>query len=235
MAAAPATTITRKRAREILRLGQAATAADLRKAFREAAKGAHPDRAGGDADRFREVVEAYRLLSEEGPADRIAQPPSTGRFSADEDRILPITPRLAMDGGVVLRERPGAAALKITLPPGLRSGDRLRAADTIFEIAIRGDRDVMVRGHDVWLTAALHPHVLAQGGRVSVDTPLGRRVVWITSKAAERGLLRLAGQGLPARGEHPQGHLFLRLAKQPRATDSVAAALRRRFAAAWAA
>jgi curved DNA-binding protein len=45
----------------------------------------------------------------------------------------------------------------------------------------------------------------------------------------------LVGQGLPARGAHRQGHLFLRLAAQVRTTDSAAKALRRRFAAAWAA
>lgn len=235
MAAAQATTITRKRARKVLGVGPVANPTELRKAFRDAAKSAHPDRPGGDADRFREVVEAYRLLGEAKPADRIIQPPATVRYPAEDDRILPITPLLALAGGVVLRERANAPALKITLPAGLRAGDRVRAGETVFEIAIRGDRELMIRGHDIWLTASLHPHVLAQGGRVAVDTPVGRRVVWITRKAAERGLVRLEGQGLPARGEHPQGHLFLRLAQQPRSTDSVAATLRRRFAAAWAA
>ena len=105
----------------------------------------------------------------------------------------------------------------------------------MFEIAVRGDAQIMVRGHDLWITTPLHPHVLAQGGRVAVDTPLGRRVVWITKKAGERGLVRLAGQGLPARGDHPQGHLFLRLTEQTRATDTATRTLRRRFAAAWAA
>ena len=233
MAAPPSPPLSRKRAREILGVGQAATAAELRRAFREQAKAAHPDRPGGDADRFRELVEAYRLLSE--PPDRIVQPPATVRYPTTEDRILPITPLLALNGGVVLHERAGARTLKINLPAGLRAGDLLRAGEAVFEIAIRGDRELMIRGHDVWLTAPLHPHVLAQGGRVAIDTPLGRRVIWITRKAAERGLLRLPGQGLPARGSHPQGHLFLRLTPQARGADSATQALRRRFAAAWAA
>lgn len=235
MAAPPSPPLNRKSAREVLGVGQAATAAELRRAFREAAKAAHPDMAGGDADRFRSVVEAYRLLSEFPPADSIVQPPATVRYPPSEDRNLPITPLLALNGGTVVHERGGARTLRITLPPGLRNGDLLRAGETIFEIAIRGDRELMVRGHDIWLTAALHPHVLAQGGRVAIDTPLGRRIVWITRKAAERGLIRLAGQGLPARGDHPQGHLFLRLTPQARSTDSATQALRRRFAAAWAA
>ncbi|WP_312161511.1 DnaJ domain-containing protein [Phenylobacterium sp.] len=219
----------------MLGVAPAAAPAELRRAFREAAKLAHPDRPGGDAERFRQVVEAYRLLSEPVPADQIIQPPATVRKNAPDGRILPITPLLALNGGVVLHETADGRGLKITLPAGLRSGDLLRAGKDMFEIAVRGDGEIMLRGHDLWVTAPLHPHVLAQGGRVAVDTPLGRRVVWITRKAAERGLIRLAGQGLPARGDHPQGHLFLRLTEQTRTTDTAARALRRRFAAAWAA
>lgn len=226
--------LDRKRARAVLGAAPSATPAELRRAFREAAKSAHPDRPGGDAERFREAVEAYRLLTEPS-ADRIIQPPATVRKNVQDDSILPITPLLALNGGVVLREIADGRALKITLPPGLRSGDLLRAGKDMFEIAVRGDGEIMLRGHDLWVTAPLHPHVLAQGGRVAVDTPVGRRVVWITRKAAERGLIRLAGQGLPARGDHPQGHLFLRLTEQTRTTDSAARTLRRRFAAAWAA
>ena len=235
MAAPQTTRLDRKRARVVLGAGQAATPAELRCAFREAAKVVHPDRPGGDAERFREVVEAYRLLTEPVPADQIIQPPATVRKTAADDRNLPITPLLSLNGGVVLHETADGRALKITLPAGLRTGDLLRAGADMFEIAVRGDAQIMVRGHDLWVTTPLHPHVLAQGGRVAVDTPLGRRVVWITKKAGERGLVRLAGQGLPARGDHPQGHLFLRLTEQTRTTDTATRTLRRRFAAAWAA
>lgn len=235
MAAPKSPMLDRKRARGVLGVASGATPAELRRAFREAAKLAHPDRPGGDAERFRQVVEAYRLLTEPTPTDKIIQPPATVRKTPEDDRILPITPLLALNGGVVLRETADARSLKITLPAGLRSGDLLRAGADMFEIAVRGDGEIMVRGHDLWITTPLHPHVLAQGGRVAVDTPLGRRVVWITRKAGERGLIRLAGQGLPARGDHPQGHLFLRLTEQTRITDTATRALRRRFAAAWAA
>ena len=235
MAAPKSPLLDRKLARAVLGVAPGATPAELRLAFREAAKSAHPDRPGGDAERFRQAVEAYRLLSEPVPTGGIVQPPATVRKNAPDDRILPITPLLSLNGGVVLRDMADGRSLKITLPAGLRSGDLLRAGADMFEIAVRGDAQIMVRGHDLWITTPLHPHVLAQGGRVAVDTPLGRRVVWITKKAGERGLVRLAGQGLPARGDHPQGHLFLRLTEQTRATDTATRTLRRRFAAAWAA
>jgi len=92
-----------------------------------------------------------------------------------------------------------------------------------------------VRGDDLWLTVAVAPSTLAEGGRISLETPLGRRIVWVTKKAGERGLVRLAGQGLPARGRHLQGHLFIRLAPNASCADTAARTLLRRFAAAWAA
>jgi curved DNA-binding protein len=94
---------------------------------------------------------------------------------------------------------------------------------------------VLVRGDDLWMTAKVAPAVLKRGGRINVDTPLGRRSVWIDRNAAERGLVRVEGQGLPARGRRPKGHLFIRLSPAAGLADSAALSLLRRFAAAWAA
>ena len=52
---------------------------------------------------------------------------------------------------------------------------------------------------------------------------------------AERRLVRLEGQGLPARGAFPQGDLFVRLASDASASEGPARARLRAFAAAWAA
>jgi len=66
-------------------------------------------------------------------------------------------------------------------------------------------------------------------------TPIGRRVLWVSKRAGERRLLRAPGLGLPARGRHPEGHLFVRLAPKAGPLDSAARALLKRFSAAWAA
>jgi curved DNA-binding protein len=101
---------------------------------------------------------------------------------------------------------------------------------------LQGAPDMLVRGDDLWINAAVPPRLLAHGGRVAVETPLGRRIVWLSRKAGERRLVRLEGQGLPARGPHRQGHLFLRLSPPAGGqADSAARTLLRRFAAAWAA
>ncbi len=224
-----------RRAREVLGLSAIHTPADLRRAFREAAKRAHPDRPGGDPELFREAVEAFRVLQVGAAQPRQIFAPATVSQRSADTNLLSIEPLVALGGGPVEHALPDGRRLRLTLPPGLRTGDTVRAGETELKVVIRGDGEVMVRGDDLWMTVKVDPRLLAEGGRVAVDTPFGRRVVWITRKAAERGLVRLVGQGLPARGPWTEGHLFLRLAPVERKVDSAARTLLRRFTAAWAA
>ena len=223
--------MTLKDAREVLGVSSASTPAEVRQAFREAAKRAHPD-AGGDERAFRQVVDAYQRLQD--PLDeRFVQPPVRPRATPDPD--LEISPLLALQGGDVDHRMPDGQVIRISLPPGLRSGDKVRAGGTELCIYIRALDGVIVRGDDLWMTAKVPAGMIRKGGRITVETPIGRRSVWIDRKAAERGLVRVEGQGLPARGRRPSGHLFIRLTATPGVADSAALALLRRFAAAWAA
>ena len=229
------TPISLKSARQVLGVGPFFSAGDLRRAFRDAAKAAHPDRTGGGGERFRQVVEAYhRLQAAQAVAtDRIIQPPAT---RAPEPAILRIDPLTALRGGSAEHRLADGRRIRLRLPPGLRSGDTVRAGAAELSVVLTGATDILVRGDDLWINAAVSARTLAEGGRVAVETPLGRRIVWLTRKAGERKLVRLVGQGLPARGSHRQGHLFLRLAPTPVGqADSAARTLLRRFTAAWAA
>ena len=227
----PVPPMSLKEAREVLGVSSADTPQEVRRAFRQAVKRTHPDR-GGDEAVFRRVIEAYQRLQD--PLDeRLVQPPPRARPAGDP--TLEISPQVALEGGVVEHRRPDGRAIRIRLPAGLRSGDLVRAAGGELRVYVRAEAGVLVRGHDVWMTVKVSPSTLKKGGRLSLDTPLGKRNVWINRQAAERGLVRLEGQGLPARGPHPRGHLFLRLAASAGAADSAALALLRRFAAAWAA
>lgn len=226
--------ISLKAAREALGLGPFFTPGDLRRAFREAAKRAHPDRTGGGDVQFRQVVAAYhRLQAAQAGPGRIVQPPVP---RSPEPTVLDIDPRMALQGGWAEHRLGDGRRLRIHLPAGLRSGDTVRAGRAELKVVLHGAADILVRGDDVWITATVSPRTLAEGGRIALDTPLGRRVVWLTKKAGDRKLVRLVGQGLPARGSHRQGHLFLRLAPAKAGqADSAARTLLRRFAAAWAA
>jgi len=227
--------ISFKRAREVLGVSVLADQAEVRAAYHAAVKRVHPDRRGGDADAFREVVDAYGRLRDRGFGERVNQPPAPMPPRRSEPGVLEISPALAAQGGEVEHVLADGRRLRITLPAGLRAGEVLRADDARLTVSVRGDPALMLRGDDLWLSVRVDPQLLMQGGRIAIDTPLGRRVVWITKKAGTRGLVRLPGQGLPARGGHPQGHMFLRFTPQADLSDSAARTLLRRFAAAWAA
>jgi curved DNA-binding protein len=141
---------------DLLGLDVLATPDDVRRAFRAAAMTFHPDRPGGSAVRFREIVAAYRRL-----------------------------------------QRPQPDAL-------------LRPAQS------------WMRGQELWLRVPVAPRTLAEGGRITVETPLGTRTVWITRKAARAGLVRLEG-------------MVLKLVADANVEESRATSRLRRFAAAWAA
>ena len=221
-----ASDLTPKMAREVLGVSSASTPSEVRRAFRQAAKRAHPD-TGGDERAFRQVVDAYNRLQD--PLDeRLVQAPARHRPKPPPE--LEISPLVAMEGGEVDHRMPDGRLIRIALTPGLRPGDKVRAGGAELSVYIRAQDGVLVRGDDVWMTVKVSQGVGKKGGRVTFDTPFGRRIVWIDRKAAERGLVRLEGQGLPARG-----HLFLRLAATAGVADSAALALLRRFAAAWAA
>jgi curved DNA-binding protein len=150
--------------------------------------------------------------------------------------VLNIDPLVALRGGSTEHRLADGRRIRVRLPAGLRSGDTVRVGASELQVVLHGAPDMLVRGDDLWISAAVSPHMLSEGGRVALETPLGRRIVWLTRKAGERKLVRLVGQGLPARGSHRQGHLFLRLAPaETGKTDSAARTLLRRFAAAWAA
>lgn len=214
-------------ARALLGVAPGADEHALRQAFRTAAKQAHPDRAGGDAERFRAVLDAYHTLRD-APA---SMPVPT------DTHLSPVTidPATALSGGAVEVSVSGRQ-LRLTLPPGMRADDKVRAGSALFRICISAADDIQVRGDDVWMTCAVEKSIMSRGGRVSIETPLGRRIVWVTERAGQRGLVRIAGQGLPARDHHPKGDLFLRLEPiADKVEESAARALLRRFAATWAA
>ena len=233
MTAGPSFVLSLHAARAILGVAPGADERELRAAYREAAKRAHPDRPGGDAALFRDVLAAYRLL-QDNPVQPIHFPPAVTEPARVEQATLTIDTAMAFAGGC-LDLMVDARKLRLTLPAGLREGDKVRVEDVTFHVVVRHDPEALVRGDDLWLTARLDARALAEGGRIEVATTLGPRLVWISTKAAARGLVRLPGQGLPARAAHRAGDLFLRLEALGDGAESAARSQLKRFAAAWAA
>jgi curved DNA-binding protein len=205
----------------------------LTAAFRAAVKAAHPSAPDGDADRFRRVIAAWRVIQSRERPLALAAPsaPPSGH------PVVTIEPMQALNGGSVA-VRMGGRTFDVRLPKGLRSGEHLRlrgagggGADVYLPILIRAADGLSVLGDDLYMDCPAPNRLMEDGGRLEIDTHAGPRSVWIT--AGQTSLrLRLAGLGLPARGVRPQGHLFVNLRPSDDA-PSAAEDLLVRFSRVW--
>ena len=204
--------------------GEADTGA-LRAAFRDAAKRAHPDHHGGDGDRLRLIIEAYRTLRPKGATLRHVAP-----------RRLPISPTEAMLGGWRPVELAEGRKVNVRLPAGLREGEALSVDGQPLTVSIVAEDGQAVLGDHLCVTAEVPLSLRSVGGRVVVDTPCGPHGIWVSVEDGRRGLAKVRGLGLPARGRSAQGDLYVRLlVVDLPVSESVLEAKLRRFSADWAA
>ncbi len=208
--------------------GEALTAA-----FRIAIKAARPEAAGGSEARFRRTIAAWRLIQRQTAplalAAPVAPPPAAP--------LLAISPFDALNGGAV-DLRIGGRLLRVQVPAGLRTGEHLRlkaagedGANLYLPVLVRGAQGLSAVGDDLYMTCPVAPRLLADGGRLEVETHAGLRSAWLVA-GHQPPRLRLKGLGLPARGVRPQGHLFVTLEPSGDA-PSAAEDLLIRFTRVW--
>jgi len=204
------------------------------RAFRLAVKGARPDLPGGDAERFRRVIAAYRLIQSHGVRPALAAP-------VQRPAALPVvglTPVQAVEGGDTT-VRLGDRTLRVSAPAGMRTGEHLRlkaaaedGSDLYLPVLIRPTDGLVALGDDLYMSWPVPPRLLSDGGRVEIETHVGLRGAWIAPGLTDPVRLRLRGLGLPARGAHPEGHLFVSL-KPSEDAPSAAEDLLARFTRVW--
>lgn len=208
--------------------GEALTAA-----FRIAIKAARPEVAGGSEARFRKTIAAWRLIQRQTAPLALAAPVAPPPLAP----VLAISPLDALNGGAV-DVRIGGRVLRVRVPAGLRTSEHLRlkaagedGADLYLPVLVRGAHGLSAVGDDLYMTYPVSPRLLADGGRLEVETHAGARSAWLV--AGRQPLrLRLKGLGLPARGGRPQGHLFVTLEPSEDA-PSAAEDLLIRFTRVW--
>jgi curved DNA-binding protein len=193
----------------LLGLSPGASAEVCKAAFRHCVKAARPDGQGGDAERFRRVIEAYRLLERAGAGPAAAEPETEIASEVE------ITIEEACLGGARIVPVRGDKAFYWRIEPGLRDGDLVRQpspfGELAFRIRIASEPDRKVMAGDLWITLGVDPWLLDDGGRLEVSTPFGPRSVWVPRGLPEEAMLRLKDCGLPARAGYPQGHGLLKL------------------------
>ena len=216
----------------VLGLDRGASAEVRKTVFRNRVKAYRPDRPGGDAERFRRVIEAYRCLEQADARPAAARPaPAT----APE---VEITIEEACLGGARILPVGADQAFHWRIEPGVRDGDLVREPSPIGELAFRvriaeeAERKVM--GGDLWIILAVDPWLLEDGGRLVASTPFGPRSVWVPRRLPENAMLWLENCGLPAREGYPQGHAFLKLVPDPALAGSGLRAMFNRLSSAVA-
>ncbi len=236
-------TLSAASARRLLDLPPDADVAALSRAYRLAVKAAHPDREGGDAERLRQVIEAHRLLKSLAGTPLVFAPARRPRAAARRTPLLlKISVCEALFGGERRLQLEDGRKVDVQLPAGLRASDVLRLAgmgsgglDMLVQIVIASESGLSIRGHDLWLELSVEPRLLRRGARLQLATPRGQRT-FLAPKGVERGaMVRLRGEGLPARDQRPAGDMIVRLRAAEPADESAARNLLRRFSARWAA
>jgi DnaJ-class molecular chaperone len=183
----------------VLNVPRGADAALIKQSYRKLAKILHPDRNPGDqraAHRFREVTEAYDLLSDpakrarydRGEIDAEGRPRHRFRgfeFAGDPPRAEGIFGK--MFGGAFGRGHGGAPGQGAAFEDLRRRAERTASASA---------REARRRGADRRLRLEVEFVIAARGGRQRLDLGLGRTVeVAIPAGAAHGDTLRLKGQG----------------------------------------
>lgn len=205
-------------ARRLLGLDGPAGPQTLAAAFRIAVKASRPDQPGGDADRFRRVIAAYRLLQTEtralpAPRKRSETSHAQGARSAPlPPPLVVLTPMQALTGGSVIVKAWGRSLL-VHVPPGVRTADRIRLKDgpSLLRVLIRPADGLSVLGTDLFMDWSIAPRLMRDGGRIEIDTHAGLQSAWLVPDMVEPVRLRLPGLGLPARGKRAAGDLFVKL------------------------
>jgi curved DNA-binding protein len=198
--------MTMEAARRLLSVVADADAEILKSARNKAMMSAHPDH-GGSEESLRLVIEAYSILigeSEAGP---------------ETLQRLEISPTIAMLGGRHQTRLADGRRIAISLPAGLRNGDKVSAGGAMLTVRIKAGGGVFVSGDDLCMQIKASNTLLANGGRVKVKTPAGYCVVWIPKQVGSNRIVRVLGRGLPARGRYPQGALLIKLVPQEAAAE----------------
>ena len=230
--------LTLTQAYRLLGLDGPVEEAAFKAAFRKAVKAARPDMPGGDAERFRRIIAAGRLIQIHAPAHPALEAPKASVLRPAPLPAVGLTPLQALAGARV-EVRLGRRRLKVTVPRGVRTGDHLRlkagaedGSDLLLPVLIRVADGMTVLGDDIHVARPAPKRILSDGGRVEIETHAGPRSAWVAPGLVAPIRLRLRDLGLPARGSRPAGHLFVTL----EAVDDIPSAaehLLARFTKVW--
>src|SRR5437764_1204918 len=181
---------------ELLGVGRESSEAEIKRAFRQLAREFHPDVSDApDAqERFREVVEAYEVLSNTETRNLYDRYGHAGLRSG------------GFQAGRVVEER----TLPVEIPPGIHHGQQIRltgaghaglvggrAGDVYVEVRIRPDERFVREGDDIYATVDLTFTQAALGATLTVPTLDGEEELELPPGTQPGEIVVLHGRGMP--------------------------------------
>ena len=226
------------KAQSLLGVSGPLTPQALSAAFRVAVKAARPDLPGGDVERFRQVIDAYHLLQNQPLALPSPHRPTPFDAPPPPRPTLALTPLQALYAREI-KVRIGEKIMRVRLPSGLRTNDRVRlkscgdeGKDLLLPVLIRSGNGLTVLGPDLFMDWHVPSRLISDGGRIEIQTHAGPRHAWLVPDMVEPVRLRFEGLGLPGRDDRPTGDLFVRLISSEE-QPSAAADMLKRFSQVW--
>jgi hypothetical protein len=184
---------------------------ELQGAFQRAMAEARGNEDHVPPGRFREILDAYRVLRKREHADV----PAERRFDSWPS-IIELTPQEAILGGMKVGRLPTGRPFETRLPPGLRHNDVIWVWGWLLQVRIDDSDELAVSGDDIWVTVHRARDSLQAGMRMGLELPTGPFSFRLTDEAIAAGLARAPGFGLPARKGHKQGDLYIRMMLEDR-------------------
>jgi curved DNA-binding protein len=207
---------------EVLGVGRDAPAEDIQRAYRQLARKYHPDvdRSPGAEDRFKEINEAYHVLSDPQRRQQYDSPPKAERgfrgTAAEEFDFEDLFGGMFGGGrgrgqGVFMPGADQEAELELTVEQAYRGGKRTLTlagptghgnapgGDLYLVVRIAPDRRFRLKGKDIHVDLPVSAWEAVLGAEVPVRTPGGQATVKLPPGSSSGRRLRLRGQGMPSR------------------------------------
>jgi DnaJ-class molecular chaperone len=223
----------------ILGVNKQATDSEIKKAYRKLAGQHHPDR-GGDTEQFKQVQEAYDILSDTSKRAEYDNPQGFYSRRNNFDDIMDqyftqfnmrsqmrssrielwITLEDVAKGGprlITVNTSAGSMPAEINIPQGIQDGEAIRypklikGTDLVVGFRVNPHPEWHREGLDLWCEKPLNFWQLIIGTEVIVKDLLGRSVNLKVPPLTKPGSsLRLKGRGLQRSG-HNTGDIFVRI------------------------
>ena len=223
----------------VLGVSKTASDSEIKKAYRKLASQHHPDR-GGDANKFKEIQEAYDALSDTNKRAEYDNPQGFYSQRHNFDDILDqyftqfnmrsqmrdsrinlwINLEDVARGGprlITVNTGTGSMPVEINIPQGIHDGEAvrypklIRNTDLVVGFRVNPHPEWQREGLDLWCEKPLNFWELITGTEIPVQDLLGRSVnLKVPPKTKPGSRLRLKGRGLQRSGHNP-GDIFVHI------------------------